>query len=201
MDLKNIAAIIAFIIPASAFCAEPTNPPVAAIVQIPGMPTLEQKYVGPQVVVACWPDGRIIWSATNAGPPFKQGQFDPAKLSALIKNLESKSTFDTNLIQTYLATDTSYTFIGIANGSRHLLLSSWHEGFKHNTNLVVTAEGVRTLTSGETHESVMQAQPESYKKFLQTWSEIKTNLTALIPQKGEPLEGDPSIQIWRNVSR
>jgi hypothetical protein len=202
MAIKLIAAVIATIFTLPAFCAESisTNSPVAAILEIPGMPASDQPYVGPQVVLACWADGRIIWSATNAGPPFKQGQYDKAKLTALIEKMNSKGVFtDTNLIN--YGPDAGYTCLSIAGGDHRLNLMSWHEHFEKNSKLVATDNSIRALSPGETRESVFEKQPQRYKNFVRTWSEIKTNLVSLIPSKGEPLDGDPSVKIWRDVDR
>ena len=66
------------------------------------------------------------------------------------------------------------------------------EGFDQNTNLVVTAQGIGAL-DGKKREEVLEQQPEDYRRFRSTWSEIREAVAALLPQTGEPYEG--KIQI------
>jgi len=76
----------------------------------------------------------------------------------------------------------------IEDGRRRLRMESWHELFEQNTNLVATAGGITPL-GGARREDVLQKQPETYRRFRDTWSEIRQAVEALIPKTGAPYEG------------
>jgi hypothetical protein len=50
---------------------------------------------------------------------------------------------------------------------------------------LVTAGGITSLR-GQKREDALQAQPEEYRRFRNTWSEIRQAVAALIPQTGTP---------------
>jgi hypothetical protein len=170
--------------------AAETNAPALIIYTVPSM-KIRLGTNGLPVVAALWPDGRIVWSQsrTNGGPPYRQGRVVPEKLASLLDTLEREGAFkDPARFRSSVGPDAAYTVIAINDGQRRLRLTSWHELYEQNTNLVVTAAGIGSL-HGAKREDLMRDQPEWYLRFRSTWSEIRQAVEALIPKTGEPYEG------------
>lgn len=177
----------------TAFAAE-TNAPALTIYHSVFRPRAagETRY---PVIAAVWRDGRIIWSEARlkGGPPYRQGGFSREKLDSLLDTLERKQVFsDAGQLRRSFGPDSDYTVIAIDDGRRRVRLESWHELFEQNTNLVATASGVTGL-NGAKREEVLRSQPESYRRFRDTWSEIRRAVEGLIPKTGEPYEGSIPI--------
>ena len=144
---------------------------------------------GPEIITALWSDGRIVWSATNAGAPLLRGRFAPEKLTALLDGLENKGTFTNKMLaRPYFGPDSAFLTISIDDGRRRLRMLSWHEPFEENTNLVATVNGIEPL-SGRNRKEVLEHQPVEYQNFRRVWSDIRKKVAALIPQKGVPYSG------------
>jgi hypothetical protein len=171
--------------------AAETNRPVIAIYNSDWR--LGSRTPAPQIIAALWTNGTIIWSATNAGSPYRQGRFAPDKLAVLLNSLERKGTFtNQTLTRAHFGPDSRFTTIAIDDGQRRLKMQSWHELFEQNTNLVATDNGIQSL-AGRNREEVLRRQPASYKDYRNTWSEIRQAVTALIPPDGEPYPGELHI--------
>ena len=177
--------------------AAETNPPTVVIydTETGRSAFASTNIVAPQIAVALWNDGTIVWSvsANKSGPPFKQGKFAREKLAALLDNLERAGAFgDKTLGRPRFGPDSSFTTIAINAGQRRLTMRSWHEGFEQRTNLVATANGIVSLGERK-REDVLREQPEDYRQFRQVWSEIRQTVATLIPENGTPFNGQISI--------
>ena len=115
------------------------------------------------------------------------------KLDSLLDTLERKQVFaDAARFRGKFGPDAGYTTIAIDDGRRRVRIESWHESFEQNTNLVATAAGITTLR-GAKREDVLRKQPEAYRRFRDTWSEIRQAVEALIPKTGEAYEEEIPI--------
>ena len=171
--------------------AADTNLPVVAIYDSDWR--LGSQHPRPRVIAALWTDGRIVWSATNSGAPYRQGRLAPNKLNALLADLDQKGVFtNQTLTRPNVGPDSGFTTIAIDDGKRRLKMESWHELFERNTNLVATANGIEPL-AGRSRERVIQRQPAEYRGYRRTWSDIRQAVTAMIPEKGEPYDGEIRI--------
>jgi len=196
---RTIASIFCVLLllgaPATLRAAE-TKAPALVIYTIASVPVVvSSNYIGRQVNAALWSDGKIVWSEsrTSAGPLYKEGRFPPEKLAALLDKLEHKGAFsDEALKRAWLGPDSSFTVIAINDGQRHLTMRSWHEGFEQRTNLVATANGIESLGEKK-REDVLREQPEDYRRFRETWSEIRQAVAAIVPENGEPYQGQITI--------
>lgn len=189
--LKIITSVIALLTAPAAFCAEQTSKP-SLIIYSSGDRGMRSTNVGPKVVAALWSDGKIVWSESpmKGDQPYRQGRFSREKLDSLLASLENKGAYgDKALARAWFGPDSSYTTIAIEDGQRRLKLRSWHESFEQSTNLVATAGGITSLR-GRKREDVLRQQPEEYRRFRETWSEIREAVATLIPNSGEPYDGD-----------
>jgi hypothetical protein len=170
--------------------AAETNAPALTIYRFVERPRVSGEIRFP-VIAALWRDGRIVWSESRikGGPPYQQGRFPREKLDSLLDTLERKQVFrDAAQLRGSFGPDSDYTIVVIEDGRRRLRMESWHELFEQNTNLVATAGGITPL-GGARREDVLQKQPETYRRFRDTWSEIRQAVEALIPKTGAPYEG------------
>lgn len=192
LKLTRIIAVVALFVGAFTFArAAETNAPALIIYTSGGHPPPGATNYGPQVIVALWSNGKIVWSEAKVegGPPLKQGRFPKEKLAALMDRLERQGVFTNKaLMRASFGPDSRTTTMVADDGRRRLQLESWHELFERGTNLVATAHGIAGL-SGRNREQVLQAQPEDYRQFRNLWSEIRQAVAALIPQTGEPYAG------------
>jgi hypothetical protein len=148
---------------------------------------------GPQIIAALWADGRIVWSATATygGPPYREGKFPTEKLTKLLDRLAIRDAFtDKALARAWFGPDAAYTTIVIRQGQRRLEMRSWHELAERGTNLVALASGI-TLLRGRNRENLLQSEPPEYRRFRETWSEVRRAVSELIPETGEPYSGSP----------
>jgi hypothetical protein len=148
---------------------------------------------GPHVLVAAWADGHIVWSEDKSwgGPPYLVGEFDKAKLDALVDELAKKGTFrDASLEREYVGPGATYLVVEVSHGKHRLRLASWHELVERRDNVVATAEGVETLAD-KTRKEALREQPAEYRRFRETWSTLRERLVEWVPPKGRPYAGSP----------
>ena len=155
-------------------------------------------YLGPRLVVALWGDGNIIWSEAHVagGPPYFRAQCDRKKLDALLSSLESRGVLTNAALQRpWFGPDSATTRIVINDGHHRLAMESWHELFEQHSNLVATAQAVTSL-DGRNRDEVLREQPQNYRQFRNTWSEVRDKVAELIPLKGDPYNDNPSVMNW-----
>ncbi len=168
-----------------------TNRPVVAVYNSDW--GLGARDPGPKLIAALWPEGRVMWSATNSGAPYRQANIATEKLQALIGTLDRMGVFtNKTLTRPYFGPDSSFTTIAIEDGGRRLVMASWHELYEENTNLVATAAGIERL-EGRNREQVLQSQPAEYRNYRRVWSEIRQAISAVVPETGEPYDGELHI--------
>jgi hypothetical protein len=74
-------------------------------------------------------------------------------------------------------------------------MESWHELFEQHSNLVATAQAVTSL-DGRNRDEVLREQPQNYRQFRNTWSEVRDKVAELIPLKGDPYNDNPPVMKW-----
>ena len=178
--------------------ADTSAPPAILIYTTVGYPPPGVTNLGPHLVVALWGDGKIIWSDARVagGPPYFQGQCDRKKLDALLGALESQGTLTNATLQrAWIGPDSSTTRMIINDGHHRLTMESWHELFEQHSNLVATAQAVTSL-DGRDRDEVLREQPQNYRQFRNTWSEVRNRVAELIPAKGDPYNDNLPIMNW-----
>ncbi len=165
----------------------------------PPPPPGETNIPGPNLVVALWADGRIIWSEKRVagGPPYVQGQFDRKKLDALLGSLNDQGFWTNAALQRpWFGPDSKTTRIVINDGHYQLVvMESWHELYEQHSNTVATARGLTSL-NGRDRAEVLRAQPPDYRQFRNTWSEIRDKVAEMIPAQGEPYTNKLPAMKW-----
>lgn len=206
----RLSAGVAVLLALGVSCAEPDPPaeigpglgpqaPAIAILSIPGSNTptvLRPARAGPDLEVAVWPDGRIIWAARGASEDrhLLEARIGPKLVTALIEELRSRRVFlDAVFSEVHYGPDSDYTLIQIVAGAERVELRSWHERFESNPNLVVTEHGVGAL-QGESREAAMQRSSPDYRRFRAVWSHIRSTLASWIPATGAPVLGPTGLE-------
>jgi hypothetical protein len=198
MNSKNhcrLALALGLLLLAFLPCANAADAPSAPAILIyntPGYPRPGATNLSPRLVAALWSDGKIIWSKdfVAGGPPYFQGRFTPDKLGSLVRSLEADGAFtNASLQRPWFGPDAQTTRIVVSNGTHRLIMESWHELYERKTNVIATAQGLVPL-NGRDRAAVQQEQPQDYRLFRKTWSEIRATVTSLVPEKGEPFGGE-----------
>ncbi len=158
-------------------------------VYVNGSRNINRVIPGSAVVIAVWDDGRIVWSKEpiEGGPPYWVGKVELSKLERFFDELEQRGLYkNPTPKQLHFGPDSAFTVIAITYGARQIKMTSWHELFEASSEtLVGTARGIYYIEDGRSREEILAEQPEEYKRFRSTWSEIRSLLKGLIPEKGQ----------------
>lgn len=170
-----------------AYGSDDVPPAIAVSIEGGGMRLDWQSY--PRIIMAVWPDGKIIWSKdpTKGGPPFRVSRIEPAKIQALLKKFEKKSVLQIDEFRhSWVVPDSTYHSIWLSTGAEHLRVKTSHELFESNSNLVV-ANGYVSSLEGRKREEVITSDTQNFQAFRKLWTDLRTSISRLIPLKGNPL--------------
>jgi hypothetical protein len=137
----------------------------------------------PQILVAVYRDGRILWSrdTLTGGPPYATGDVPPETIYRTLEALEAQGVFEGLTRQEgHYSPHGIFTGIAISDGDRRLMMLSWHEFAESDGASVRTSSGLQPLR-GRSRSQVLADQPESYRRFRENWSALRDALNALIP--------------------
>lgn len=167
--------------------------PAVAIYRVPSGHRLGRtpEELEPQVIIAVWPDGRVVWSRQwqQGGRPYLAGRTSPVKLRAFFASLQRQNVSEETLSRhSWFGPDSDYLAIVVCEGRYCLRLESWHELFETYENVVATAAGVRTRGE-QSRPEVLAEQPDDYRRFRESWARIRKEAHALTPAAGEPADG------------
>ncbi|MEA3207429.1 MAG: hypothetical protein QOE70_486 [Chthoniobacter sp.] len=143
---------------------------------------------GPTLMVAIWPDGRIVWSRDqlNGGAPFLTARVELRQVAALIERAEGDRVFEAGSFRhSWFGPDSAFTTIWVRSGNRHTRLQSWHEGFEQRPTLVALSSGVTSL-AGRTREEALRSDTKEYQHFRRLWGDLRASIAALVPKQGTP---------------
>jgi len=112
--------------------------------------------IGPQVIVAVYSDGLIIWSGDSlrGGPPYRAGKAAPLQVQKMLDDLDRTGHFTDPVRKEWrLGPDTLFTEIAIAAKTRRLNMASWHEVAEARPGLIATASGINHSAGATEHRS------------------------------------------------
>lgn len=141
----------------------------------------------PGVIVAIWADGRIVWSGKpiEGGPPYYKGNIGSQKVESTLVQLDQKGILKYDSFPSNTGPDAPYTVIAIVGKDRQIGLSSWHELYETNPDVVASFGGIGFL-EGRNRKEVLDNQPEHYRRFRKVWKQIRNKLSEVIPAEGQP---------------
>lgn len=151
---------------------------------------------GPAVILAAWPDGRLVWSGDRlkGGPPYRSGRIETEKVAALLARFEKDGLFaDKKLNDAQFGPDSQFITVFIKSGKHQVKMESWHELAEESDKLVADHHGISSL-DGRRRLDVLRKAPPDYLFFRYVWSETRGKLTDLIPGEGTPSEGKPVME-------
>lgn len=176
--------------PAVAPLALPDDHVVVEIVARGGMPRPplpgeEPAPPGPALIASIRWDGQARWSQERrGGPPLRTGTVDVGRLRAWIDQLRRDGTFDDDTLnRSNFGPDAPYVQIRIDIGADTLRMASWHE-VDDPTRVIATAGGLQPL-GGRDPVEVMAAQPADYRRFIDTWTAIRSAVDGLLPARAD----------------
>jgi hypothetical protein len=147
------------------------------------------------LLVAIYGDGRMVWSKDqkNGGEPFLTAVVDKAKVNELLQHWSREIELDKKKFQRgYLGPDAAYHKATLALQKERVELLTWHELYQENPRIV--AMPALTPLDGKSREEALKSAPKEYLRFREVWKDIRTSVAALIPEKGEPFEGEITLK-------
>jgi hypothetical protein len=197
--MKTIAlAVIAILyaaLPAGA--ADPPQPAMAVTIDGGGRPSDPNAY--PRILMAVWPDGRIVWSEDQkkGGPPFRVATVKADSIEANLARFEKAAVFEQKSFRhSWFGPDSTYHSIWLRRGDRHTRIESWHELYEGNPNLVVV-NGALTSLNGRKREDVIASDTKEFQAFRKLWTDLRTATGVLIPKEGKPLTEPLKLKLPR----
>jgi len=177
-----------------------TNPPIITIYGcdwgLPSRVEREREWI----FLSVWPDGKVIWSKDelNGGPPYFTGNIDSQKIDVFFQIINNKKINESSVkFKNYYGPDSAFIKIVVVKDANYIEMSSWHELYNANPNLVVTSFGIESL-NGRSRQEVLSQQPKEYQEFLNVWSELRQASKSLIPEEGQPA-GDIKFELKRVI--
>lgn len=146
-------------------------------------------WVNTRVIFAVWRDGSVVWSSNGpaGGPPYMEASIDRERVADRLEDIyerAARSYGEEDVDIAHYGPDSSFTVMLLWDHPKTIQLSSWHELYGANTNLVVTDAGIESL-NGRSRESVMAQASPDYREFLEVWSSIREAAHSLIPHQGK----------------
>jgi hypothetical protein len=168
--------------------ASDSRPPAIAITVAGGRCQTDSTH-SPRVIVAVWPDGRIIWSEDpkGGGPPFREAKIEVAKIEDVFSKFEKRSVFEGSFRRSWFGPGATYHSIFLDDGRRRARVESWHELFETNPDLVVI-DGSITSLRGRAREDLLATNNPEFRAFRELWADLRTAIASLIPEEGAPVD-------------
>jgi hypothetical protein len=144
----------------------------------------------PGVVVAAWSDGRVVFSQdrSSGGAPYARTQVDPVEIARILARARA-ALVELKDAGT-LIPDAGYTSILLSAPEPGIVVSSAHEDFEANTNLIATEHGIEAL-DGRDRETVNHAQSPRFRAFRAGWQDATQAIRGLIDAQAAPAAADP----------
>jgi hypothetical protein len=149
------------------------------------------------VAFAAWDDGTVVWSndQVSGGRPLSRSKLEPSRLAAALREVSDAVGHIDPLNREHFGFDSTHTVISAHGRDGWVKLASWHEPAESNPNLVALDIGL-TSVDARGREAMLAACKPEYLQFRKSWSEVRAQIAALIPAKGEPCDGSTLRFDW-----
>lgn len=140
------------------------------------------------LILAIRKDGQTVWSEnrTNGGGRYRIGQIEPKKIEALLARLKQDGLFsDKDLLRSHFGPDASFTTILVESGKQKLKMSSWHELAEADGG-IATERGLGGPKDSHRLAVLKESSPK-YLHYRLVWSELRSQLSDLLPAESRPL--------------
>ncbi len=149
---------------------------------------------GSVLILGLWTDGRLVWSEDPVfgGPPFLEAQVEPERLPEILHGFAR--LFDRWPGETldYRPSGASHVELVCTVGGRDRRLSSWHESFERNPEMIVTEAGVERLDQRRRQDVLAAADPD-YRRFRVLWKDVRYLMHGMIPADVVPSTDQPIL--------
>ena len=160
---------------------------------------------GPQLILAAWPDGRVVWSndRVKGGTPYRQGQIDPKQITGLLKRFERDGLFvEKSVNQGKITIDGHFVTILVRNGNHKVELMS-----SHDVGEAPEPDGDKQKDAPVVRErrlNVIRELPPDELMFRFVWADTRLRMTELLPSESTVSTGRPimksGIMSWQDGS-
>ena len=141
------------------------------------------------LILAIRKDGQAIWSENriNGGGQYRIGQVEPKKVEALLERLNQDGLFvDKDLLRGHFGPDSSFTTILVESGKQKVKMQSWHELAEANGGI---ATEIGLVGGKDSRLAVLKKSSSKYLHYRLVWSELRVQLSDLLPADSRPLNG------------
>ncbi len=158
----------------------------------------------PKLILTAWPDGHVVWSENRVkgGAPYLTGQVSPARVSAVLEQVERDGVFrDKRLAQPCFGPDSSFTTILFRKAPRELKMESWHDLAEVDGHVIARSCALTPLGRNERRLELLKKEPAEYLYYRVVWGELRALASSLIPSVNRPATGElvmkAGVMAWR----
>jgi hypothetical protein len=145
------------------------------------------------LILAIWPDGHIVWSGdrVRGGPPYRQAEVDPKKVSALVGKFDTDGLFDDDKWNVgYWDPHADFLTVLVKSGKKKVSMCSDHEAAQANGFDVLHWKLPKRL---DRRLEILREAPKDYLFFRVVWDDTRKRLAEFVPAEGSWTEGKP---VW-----
>ncbi len=147
---------------------------------------LGAKTIEPQILVAIWTNGRVMWSTNTVygGAPYFEAKVDPAKSLEFLNSCRNRGYFGAKYIRNYFGPDSWFTGIYLTSGTNSFVTRSWHEVAEMNPKTVAASYGLRRL-GGQNRDDFLKKDTPEYQEYRAMWTDVRKMIGDLLPCQGD----------------
>lgn len=141
----------------------------------------------PQVVVALWQDGTVVWSRDRlrGGRPYGSATVARDRIARIVADAAERGRLtEGNVFWQYVATSSPVKTVFVRYHGRFLYMSSCHEWAEADSGIVATARGLEPLDGRERRE-VLASQPPEFRERRVMWERVKATVEEAMPEAGD----------------
>lgn len=138
--------------------------------------------VSPQLIVALWEDGSVVWSSNpiEGGPPYRKGRIERETVSRLLASVDD-ALEDQALQRPWVAFESRFTTILLQVDGREVRM-------RLDDDITVRDDG----------------PVAEYEHFRASWDAIRRQVTELLPEHGTTVDGQLTLSrgviSWREAA-
>jgi hypothetical protein len=152
----------------------------------------------PGLVIAAWGDGRVVFSRDplEGGAPYAETHLSSTEVRGILER--SKAAVDHVAMDGFVIPDAGCASLFVASARGGRVISSAHELFETNGDVVATDHGIEAL-GGRDRAQVIQQSSAEFRAFRASWSEAVGDVRSLIDSTLPATDAEPVRYEWRDL--
>lgn len=138
---------------------------------------------GPQLVLAAWDNGRVIWSENRVtgGAPYWTSQIDQKRITELFTRICNEGFFDERELNCLrVPYDSGSTVLLARTGKKQIRMRSAHETYPNDGHLSFRSKSPAGRWQNATGNDA---------RYFGAWDELRRTLNSVIPTNGTQIDG------------